>query len=204
MYNIDLNIFKRVFPKCKEPEILVNLLDNILNPAGINTKERVCMFLAQCGHESAEFTIYNENLNYSANGLRSVFGKYFPTDDLANQYARKPEKIANKVYANRIGNGPESSGDGWKYRGRGMIMTTGRANYTEFSKYSGIDAVNNPDLLSTDISVAIKSAIWFWNKNNLNKYCDNNDFIGLTKRINGGLNGLEDRKKYYEALKKSL
>ena len=200
MYNIDLNKFKRVFPKCKEPEILVNLLDNILNPAGINTKERVCMFLAQCGHESAEFTIYNENLNYSANGLRSVFGKYFPTDDLANQYARKPEKIANKVYANRIGNGPESSGDGWKYRGRGMIMTTGRANYTEFSKYSGIDAVNNPDLLATDISVAIKSAIWFWNKNKLNTYCDNNDFIGLTKRINGGLNGIIDRQDIFNKL----
>ena len=200
MYNIDLNKFKRVFPKCKEPEILVNLLDNILNPAGINTKERVCMFLAQCGHESAEFTIYNENLNYSANGLRSVFGKYFPTDDLANQYARKPEKIANKVYANRIGNGPESSGDGWKYRGFGIIMITGKSNYEAFSKDMGIDIVSNPDNIRQDLTLAIKTAIWFWNKNKLNTYCDNNDFIGLTKRINGGLNGLKDRQEKYQKL----
>src|SRR5574344_1094965 len=170
MYNIDLNKFKSVFPKCKDPEVLVNLFDNILNPAGINTKERVCMFLAQCGHESGGFTIYNENLNYSANGLRSVFKKYFSTYDLANQYARKPEKIANKVYANRIGNGSESSGDGWKYRGRGMIMITVKSNYQEFSKYSGIDVVNNPDLLSNDLVVSIKSAIWFWTKNKLNAY----------------------------------
>ena len=200
MYNIDLNKFKSVFPNCKDSEILVNLFDNILNPAGINTKERVCMFLAQCGHESGGFTVYNENLNYSAKGLRGVFGKYFPTDALANQYARQPEKIANKVYANRMGNGPESSGDGWKYFGRGIIQLTGKSNYKEFSEYSGIDAVNNPDLLSTDISVAIKSAVWFWNKNNLNKYCDNNDFIGLTKRINGGTNGLADRQDKFNKL----
>ena len=200
MYNIDLNKFKRVFPKCKEPEILVNLLDNILNPAGINTKERVCMFLAQCGHESAEFTIYNENLNYSANGLRSVFGKYFPTDDLANQYARKPEKIANKVYANRIGNGPESSGDGWKYRGFGFIQLTGKSNYEAFSKDMGIDIVSNPENIRQDLILAIKTAIWFWNKNKLNSYCDNNDFIGLTKRINGGLNGLKDRQDKLQKL----
>ncbi len=200
MYNIDLNKFKSVFPNCKNSEIIVNLFDNILNPAGINTKERVCMFLAQCGHESAGFTIYNENLNYSAKGLRGVFGKYFPTDALANQYARQPEKIANKVYANRMGNGPESSGDGWKYRGFGLIMTTGRANYTEFSKYSGIDIVTYPENIRQDLSLAIKTAIWFWNKNNLNKYCDNNDFIGLTKRINGGLNGLKDRQDKLEKL----
>ena len=151
------------------------------------------MFLAQCGHESGGFTAFSENLNYSAKGLRTVFPKYFPDDSVANAYERNPEKIANKVYANRMGNGPESSGDGWKYRGRGMIMTTGKDNYTEFSKYSGLDAVNNPDSLSSYMSVAIKSAIWFWNKNKLNSYCDKNDFIGLTKKINGGLNGLEDR-----------
>lgn len=193
MYKIDLNKFKSVFPNCKDSEILVNLFDNILNPAGINTKERICMFLTQCGHESAGFTVYNENLNYSAKGLRGIFGKYFPTNALANQYARQPEKIANKVYANRMGNGPESSGEGWKYRGRGMIQLTGKSNYKEFSKYSGIDAVNNPDIVSKDFIIAIKSAIWFWDKNNLNKYCDNNDFIGLTKKINGGTNDLEDR-----------
>ena len=195
MYNIDLNKFKSVFPNCKNSEILVNLFDNILNPAGINTKERVCMFLAQCGHESAGFTIFNENLNYSAKGLRGVFGKYFPTDALANQYARQPEKIANKVYANRMGNGPESSGDGWKYRGFGYIQLTSKSNFEAFSKDTGIDIVSNPENIRQDLSLAIKTAVWFWNKNNLNKYCDNNDFTGLTKRINGGLNGLPDREE---------
>ena len=200
MYNIDLNKFKSVFPNCKDSEILVNLFDNILNPAGINTKERVCMFLAQCGHESAGFTIFNENLNYSAKGLRGVFGKYFPTDALANQYARQPEKIANKVYANRMGNGPESSGDGWKYRGFGLIQLTGKDNFSAFSKDTGIDIVTYPENIRQDLSLAIKTAIWFWNKNNLNKYCDNNDFIGLTKRINGGLNGLADREDKFNKL----
>ena len=200
MYNIDINKFKSVFPNCKNSEIIVNLFDNILNPAGINTKERVCMFLAQCGHESGGFTIYNENLNYSAKGLRGVFGKYFPTDALANQYARQPEKIANKVYANRMGNGPESSGDGWKYRGLGIIQVTGKDNFSAFSKDTGIDIVTYPEKHRTDLSIIIKTAIWFWNKNNLNKYCDNNDFIGLTKRINGGLNGLEDRKDKFNKL----
>jgi putative chitinase len=193
MYKIDINKFKQAFPECKNPNELCNLFDNILSSSGIDTKERVNMFLAQCGHESAGFTRFNENLNYSAKALRGVFGRYFLDDKIASEYERKPEKIANRVYANRMGNGSENSGDGWKYRGRGIIMTTGKSNYKEFSEYSGIDAVNNPDLLSTDISVAIQSAVWFWNKNNLNKYCDKNDFIGLTKRINGGLNGLADR-----------
>ena len=193
MYTIDVNWFKKVFPACKDADKFCNLLDNLLPAAGIDTKERVNMFLAQCGHESGGFTVFSENLNYSAKGLRTVFPKCFPDDSVANAYERNPEKIANRVCANRMGNGPESSGDGWKYRGRGMIMTTGKDNYTEFSKYSGLDAVNNPDSLSSDMSVAIKSAIWFWNKNKLNSYCDKNDFIGLTKKINGGLNGLEDR-----------
>lgn len=200
MYTIDVNRFKKVFPACKDADKFCNLLDNLLPAAGIDTKERVNMFLAQCGHESGGFTAFSENLNYSAKGLRTVFPKYFPDDSVANAYERNPEKIANKVYANRMGNGPESSGDGWKYRGRGMIMTTGRVNYTEFSKYSGIDAVNNPDLLSTDISVAIKSAIWFWNKNNLNKFADAKDILGATKKINGGTHGLEDRTDKYNKL----
>ena len=193
MYKIDVQKFKKVFPNSIEPDKFCNLLDNLLPAAGIDTKERINMFLAQCGHESGGFSRFTEGLNYSAKGLRGTFPKYFADDATALKYERQKEKIANRVYANRMGNGPESSGDGWKYRGRGMIMTTGKDNYTEFSKYSGIDAVNNPDLLSSDMSAAIKSAIWFWNKNILNSFCDNNDFIGLTKRINGGLNGLEDR-----------
>ena len=200
MYNIDILKFKKVFPKCKEPEKFCNLLDNLLLAAGIDTRERVNMFLAQCGHESSGFSIFTENLNYSAKGLRGVFSKYFPDDATAISYERKPEKIANRVYANRMGNGPESSGDGWKYRGRGIIMITGKDNYTSFSKDAGIDAVNNPDLLSSDLTVIIKSAIWFWNKNNLNKFADAKDIVGATKKINGGAIGLDDRTKHYNEL----
>ena len=200
MYKIDVQKFKKVFPNSIEPDKFCNLLDNLLPAAGIDTKERVNMFLAQCGHESGGFSRFTEGLNYSAKGLRATFPKYFPDDDTALKYERQKEKIANRVYANRMGNGTESSGDGWKYRGRGMIMTTGKDNYTEFSKYSGIDAVNNPDLLSSDMSAAIKSAIWFWNKNGLNKFADAKDILGATKKINGGTNGLEDRKKHYNEL----
>lgn len=200
MYNIDLNKFKRVFPNCKEPEKICNLLDNLLNANNINTKERVCMFLAQCGHESSEFTRFNENLNYSANGLLSTFSKYFKSESEAKLYERKPEKIANKVYANRLGNGPESSGDGWKYRGYGYIQLTGKTNFELFTKETGVDIVNNTESIRNDLTIALKTAIWFWNKNNLNSYCDNNDFIGLTKRINGGLNGLKDRQDKYNKL----
>lgn len=193
MYKIDLVKFKKAFPECKKPEEMCNLFDNLLSPAGIDTAERVCMFLAQTGHESGGFTIFTENLNYSAKGLRGVFGKYFPDDASALAYERKPEKIANRVYGGRMGNGPESSGDGFKYRGRGIIMITGKDNYKTCGQAIGFDLVSNPETLSVDLSIAIKSAIWFWNKNNLNSYCDNNDYIGLTKRINGGVNGLEDR-----------
>ena len=200
MYKIDILKFKKVFPACKDAEVFCNLLDNLLPANGIDSKERVNMFLAQCGHESGGFTRFTEGLNYGAQGLLATFPKYFPDLKTALNYERQKEKIANRVYANRMGNGPESSGDGWKYRGRGMIMTTGKDNYTEFSKYSGIDALNNPDLLSTEMSVAIKSAIWFWNKNNLNKFSDAKDILGATKKINGGTNGLEDRTKYYNEL----
>lgn len=200
MYKIDLNRFKKVFPGCKEPEKLCNLFDNLLSPSGINTKERVCMFLAQCGHESGEFTRFTENLNYSAKGLRSIFGKYFATDAEAATYERKPEKIANKVYANRMGNGPESSGDGWKYRGSGIIQLTGKSNYESFSKDTGIDIVTDPEVLRNDFSLIIKTAIWFWNKNNLNKFADSKDILGCTKKINGGTIGLEDRIKHYKEL----
>ena len=200
MYKIDLVKFKKAFPECKNPEEMCNLFDNLLSPAGIDTAERVCMFLAQTGHESGGFTIFSENLNYSAKGLRGVFGKYFPDDASALAYERKPEKIANKVYGGRMGNGPESSGDGFKYRGFGFIQLTGKDNYTAFSKDSGIDLVNDPEKYRTDLSVAIKSAIWFWNKNNLNKYADAKDITGATKKINGGTIGLDDRTSRYNKL----
>ena len=193
MYKIDVQKFKKVFPNCVEPDKFCNLLDNLLPAAGIDSKERVNMFLAQCGHESGGFSRFTEGLNYSARGLRATFPKYFPDDATALKYERQKEKIANRVYANRMGNGPESSGDGWKYRGLGLIQLTVKDNFSNFSKDSGIDLVTDPEPYRTDLTVIIKSAIWFWNKNKLNSYCDNNDFIGLTKKINGGLNGLEDR-----------
>ncbi len=200
MYKIDILKFKKVFPECKEPEKLGNLMDNLLAPAGIDTKERVNMFLAQCGHESVGFTRFTEGLNYSAKGLLGTFSKYFPDLKTALSYERQKEKIANRVYANRMGNGPESSGDGWKYRGFGFIQLTGKDNFNIFSKDTGIDIVTNPESIRDDLSLAIRTAIWFWNKNNLNKFADAKDILGATKKINGGTNGLEDRKKYYNEL----
>lgn len=200
MYKIDVQKFKKLFPSCKEPEKLCNLMDNLLPAAGIDTKERVNMFLAQCGHESGGFTRFTEGLNYSAKGLLGTFPKYFPDLKTALSYERQKEKIANRVYANRMGNGPESSGDGWKYRGFGFIQLTGKDNFNIFSKDTGIDIVTNPESIRDDLSLAIRTAIWFWNKNNLNKFADAKDILGATKKINGGTNGLEDRKKHYNEL----
>lgn len=200
MYKIDVQKFKKVFPNSVEPDKFCNLLDNLLPAAGIDTKERVNMFLAQCGHESGGFSRFTEGLNYSAKGLRATFPKYFPDDATAIAYERQKEKIANRVYANRMGNGPESSGDGWKYRGLGLIQLTFKDNYAAFSKDTGIDIVTDPEKYRTDLSVIIKTAIWFWNKNGLNKFADAKDILGATKKINGGTNGLEDRKKHYNEL----
>lgn len=200
MYNIDVSKFKKVFPDCKDAEVFCNLLDNLLPANGIDTKERVNMFLAQCGHESGGFTRFTEGLNYSAKGLRATFTKYFPDDATAISYERQKEKIANRVYANRMGNGPESSGDGWKYRGLGLIQLTGKDNFNNFSKDSGIDIVTDPEKYRTDLSVIIKTAIWFWNKNNLNKFADAKDIVGATKKINGGLNGILEREEFFNEL----
>lgn len=175
--------------KCDE---YIDALNKVLPVNNIDTPLRICHFLAQIIHESGHLKYNSENLNYSASALKSVFKKYFPTDELANQYARKPEMIANRVYANRMGNGNEASGDGWKYRGRGLIQLTGKNNYTACKDEMKIDIVNNPDLLLVP-EYALKSACWFWNKNNLNQYADKDDIMTITKRINGGTNGLEDR-----------
>lgn len=200
MYKIDIAKFKTLFPNCKNADELCNLLDNLLPQEEINTKERVNAFLAQCGHESGGFTRFVENLNYSAKGLRATFSKYFPDDSTALKYERKPEKIANKVYANRMNNGNESSGDGWKFRGRGPIQLTGKANYEMFSKDTGIDLTQNPDLVITDNTILLKTAIWFWNKNKLNDFADKKDIKSMTKRINGGFIGLEERQHNFDFL----
>lgn len=163
---------------------------------GLNTKLRVAHFMAQIEHESGLKPI-SENLNYSLKRLSEVFKKYFPNPTKANLYGNKPQKIANKVYSNRMGNGDEASGDGWKYRGRGFIQITGKENYTNLSKDTGIDFLNNPDLLLEEANSVI-SALWFWDKHNLNSLADKNDIKGITKKINGGYNGLEHREKLFK------
>lgn len=169
----------------------------------INTPQRIAGFLAQTGHESGGYTALKENLNYSAQGLNKIFKKYFPTEAAAKPYERKPEKIANKVYANRMGNGDEASGDGWKFCGRGLIQLTGKVNYTKFAASLGIEIDEAVAYMETHAG-AVASAGWFWDCNKLNQWCDKNDFIMLTKRINGGTIGIEDRKKHYEAALKIL
>ena len=161
-----------------------------VNPA------RLAGFLAQTAHESGGYNFIKENLNYSAKGLRGTFGKYFLNDDIANQYAKKPEKIANRVYANRMKNGDESSGDGYRFCGRGLIQLTGRDNYTRFAEALDMSLEDTVRYLETP-NGAVASAGWFWDNNKLNQFCDKDDFITLTKRINGGTIGLEDRKHHY-------
>ena len=171
-------------------------LSNVLPEYEINTSERVAAFLAQCTHESGGFKRLKENLNYRWESLRKVFPKYFPTDELAQEYAHKQEQIANRVYGGRMGNGDESSGDGFRYCGRGLIQLTGRNNYTKFAESIGMAVEEVPSLLET-FEGAVKSACWFWKTNNLNQYADAGDILTMTKRINGGTIGLEDRVKHY-------
>ena len=160
-------------------------------------KNRAAHFFAQTAHESGNFKAFSENLNYGAKGLRGIFGKYFPTDGLAAAYERKPEKIANRVYANRMGNGDEASGDGWKYRGRGALQLTGKSNYQAFADYvNRPDVMSNPDLVAGEL--CFESALWFFDRNKLWSICDqgitDSAILALTKRINGGTHGLDDRK----------
>jgi putative chitinase len=171
------------------------------------TPIRAAHFFAQTAHETGGFKAFSENLNYSAQGLQGTFGKYFP-GNLEESYARNPEKIANRVYADRMGNGNEASGDGWKYRGRGALQLTGKSNYKAFADYlKKPEIMDNPDLVATTYS--FESALFFFDKNKLWSICDQgiNDaaILALTKRINGGTHGLEDRKtktyKYYEYVK---
>jgi len=171
------------------------------------TPYRAAHFFGQTAHETNSYKAFSENLNYSAGGLKKIFGKYFP-GDLEEEYARKPEKIASRVYGGRMGNGDEQSGDGWKYRGRGALQLTGKNNYTAFSKYlDKPEILDNPDLVSNEY--AFESAMFFFDKNNLWSICDkgidSNTITKLTKRINGGTNGLDHRKvltlKYYEYVK---
>jgi putative chitinase len=162
----------------------------------INTPQRIAMFLAQIGHESGGLKFVEENLNYRADRLPVVFPKYFRDVD-PNQYGRNPEKIANRVYGNRMGNGPESSGDGWRYRGRGLIQLTGHDNYARFAQDMGMTVEDAVEYLKTPEGAAM-SAGWFWGKNNLNVSADAGDIVANTKRINGGTIGLADRQAHYQ------
>ena len=169
----------------------------ILPEYEINTPQRVAAFLAQCAHESGGFKSLKENLNYKAESLLKVFPKYFKTLDEANQYAHQQEKIANRIYGGRMGNGPESTGDGYRYCGRGLIQLTGKDNYTNFAESLEMPVEEVPEYLAT-FEGALQSACWFWETNNLNQWADKGDILTMTKRINGGTIGLEDRKKHYE------
>ena len=182
------------------PQVVIDSIPEVASKFGINTPLRVAHFLAQCGHESGGFRVTQENLNYSAKGLAGIFKKYFPTEAAATPYARQPQKIANKVYANRMANGSEASGDGYKFRGRGYIQLTGRDNYTQFGKAIGEDITSNPDAVSS--KYALLSAAWFWSKNGLNKLADGGStdttVTSITKRVNGGTIGLADRIKHFK------
>ena len=183
----------------KIPAQVIAEIPIIVQKFGINSSLRLAHFLAQCGHESGGFRLTQENLNYSAKGLNGIFKKYFPTETAATSYARNPQKIANKVYANRMGNGDEASGDGYKFRGRGYIQLTGKDNYKAFSTFIGEDCIANPDLVAT--KYPLTSAAFFFSKNKLWEICDkgssNEAVAAVTKRVNGGTIGLADRQKHF-------
>jgi len=181
----------------KEWEEWYSAMCEILPLWEINTIERVAGFIAQCGHESRNFNVLTENLNYSAKALNTIFPKYFKRAGRdANEYHRQPEKIANVIYAGRMANGDSASGDGWRFRGGGILQLTGRHNYTEFAEDVEMSAEEAVDYVRTKKG-ALDSACWFWDENNINKHCDAMDILKMTKRINGGTIGLEDRKKHY-------
>jgi putative chitinase len=182
------------------PDAVIAMIPDTAAKFQINTPLRLAHFLAQCGHESGGFRLTKENLNYSAKGLMGIFKKYFPTEALAKQYERQPAKIANKVYGGRMGNGPESGGEGAKYCGRGYIQLTGKDNYIAFGKSIGVDMTVNPDLVSSQYSLL--SAAWFFSKNGLHKMADEGStdavVTKITKRVNGGTIGLADRIKHFK------
>ena len=198
-----LEQFITMFPNNKDASIIVDNINKLQEKYELTTTNRMAGFLAQCGHESIGFTVMKENLNYSALSLQKVFKKYFPTKVLANAYNRQPQKIANRVYANRYGNGSEASGDGYRYSGKGYIQLTFKSNYMDFAKSIGKTLEDTIIYLET-IEGALESALWYWKSRKVNSYCDKDDIVGMTKVINGGIIGLEDRTKHYEAFKKLL
>jgi len=197
MTELTIDQLKQIIPKNKYHQHWFDVLSQLLPDYEINTPQRIASFLAQCAHESGEFVFIKENLNYRAATLLKVFPKYFPDLALASQYAGKPEHIANRVYANRMGNGSEESGDGYRYCGRGLIQVTGHDNYTWFSDSLNITPEEASEYMET-FEGAAQSACWFWETTNLNAMADRGDIKAMTKSINGGYIGLEDRISHYE------
>jgi putative chitinase len=197
---LTLSQLKQLLPKNPYVEHWHHALFQLLPDYDINTPNRIAAFVAQCAHESGGFMVLKENLNYKAATLRKIFPKYFPNDQIAQEYASKPNKqvaIASKVYANRMGNGDEASQEGYKFCGRGLIQLTGRSNYQAFADSLEMNIDDVPEYLQT-FEGAAQSACWFWETNKLNQWADAGDILTLTKRINGGTIGLEDRKKHYD------
>ncbi|MFW6219700.1 MAG: glycoside hydrolase family 19 protein [bacterium] len=192
--------FKKLFPRADIS--FVSVLNQTLRKNNIDTLERVASFLAQTGHESAMYTVFSENLNYSRKALLKVFPKHFNEDNV-DEYTRNPEKIANRAYRNRMGNGDEASGDGWKYRGRGLIQLTGKNNYIAFAKSINKSLEDVIEYINT-FEGRVESAIWYWNTNNLNNFADNYDIRGQTRVINGGFNGIKHRLEIYNKVKEIL
>jgi putative chitinase len=197
---LSLEQLKKLLPKNPYVDHWHHALSQLLPDYEINTPQRIAAFIAQCSHESGGFMVLKENLNYKWQSLRKIFPKYFPSDELAQQYASLPNKqeaIANRVYANRMGNGPEESGDGYRYCGRGLIQLTGKSNYAWFAASLNIPVEEASEYLQT-FEGAAQSACWFWETNNLNAYADSGDFVTMTKKINGGTIGLEDRINHFK------
>lgn len=191
---------KKLLPKNPYVSYWHKALTQLFPDYEINTPQRMAAFIAQCAHESGGFVFLTENLNYRWQSLRKIFPKYFPDDSIAQDYANRPNKqeaIANRIYASRMGNGDEASGDGYRFRGRGLIQLTGRHNYTWFAASLEISPEEATEYLTT-FEGAAQSACWFWESNKLNQWADKNDILTLTKRINGGTIGLDDRIKHYE------
>lgn len=200
---VTINQLYNIMPNGKQSiDPYVNPLNAAMKEFNINTLARQAAFIAQIAHESAEFRMVEENLNYSEAGLLRVFPKYFNAAQ-ARTYARQPQKIANRVYANRMGNGDESSGDGWKHRGFGLLQNTGKDGQTRCGVALGVDLANHPELLKLPEN-ATRAAAWFWSVNGLNSLADAGKFEAITRRINGGLNGYEDRLTLWKSAKRAL
>lgn len=199
---LNSDLLKKIFPLGRNNELYLPHLNKLLPEYAVNTPLRIAHFLAQVGHESAQLNTVSENLNYSYAGLLKVFGKYFNLRT-AVLYARKPEKIANRVYANRMNNGDEKSGDGWKFRGRGLIQCTGQSNYERLAKFIDKPVEETVAYLETPEG-AVLSAVWYWHERRINTIADRDDLEAVTRAVNGGLNGLKDRRIYLQRAKAAL